>query len=235
MAMDKFRFYAGLAIMAGLIFAGAMLPSAVREFKAGERVVNVKGLCEREVKADKVIWPIRFKVVGNDLKGIYDGIENGNRIIGAFLTEGGIDSSQFSVSLPSVSDRDAQEYGSNERNFRYIATGTIVVCTAEVDKVLELMSDQGELIAKGISVEQGWDSKPKFSFENLNGIKPEMIQAATCNAREAALKFAADSQSNLGKIKNACQGSFSIEDRDEFTPQIKKVRVVTSVSYYLKK
>ena len=57
---------------------------------------------------------------------------------------------------------------------------------------------------------------------------------ATKNARKAADKFAEDSESELGKIKSASQGQFSIEDRDQYTPYIKKVRVVSTIVYYLK-
>ena len=61
-----------------------------------------------------------------------------------------------------------------------------------------------------------------------------MIELATKNARTAAEKFAKDSESDLGNIKSADQGQISIEDRDANTPFIKKVRVVTSIVYYLK-
>ena len=60
-----------------------------------------------------------------------------------------------------------------------------------------------------------------------------MIEEATISAREAALKFAKDSQSTLGKIKKATQGQFSITNRDENTPHIKNVRVVSTIEYYL--
>ena len=60
-----------------------------------------------------------------------------------------------------------------------------------------------------------------------------MIEEATRNAREAAEKFAKDSDSKLGKIKTAQQGLFTIEDRDSYTPYIKKVRVVTTVDFFL--
>ena len=74
----------------------------------------------------------------------------------------------------------------------------------------------------------------EFQYEGLNDIKPQMIEEATRNAREAAEKFAKDSDSRLGKIRTANQGTFTIENRDSNTPYIKKVRVVTSVTYYLK-
>ena len=109
----------------------------------------------------------------------------------------------------------------------------MTVCTKDVDKVLALMASQNKLLRAGITLEDDWESRPEFSFEGLNDVKPEMIEEATKNAREVALKFAKDSDSRLGKIKQATQGTFSISDRDSNTPQIKNVRVVTNVTYYL--
>ena len=103
-----------------------------------------------------------------------------------------------------------------------------------MDLVRDLMTRQVELLRKGVAI-TGCDYRynAEFSFNGLNSIKPEMIEEATKNAREAAEKFAMDSDSKLGKIKNASQGLFSIYDRDSNTPYIKKVRVVTSVNYFL--
>ena len=221
--------------MLGLILCGAMFPIGFKELKSYDRTVSVKGLCEREVKADKVIWPIRFKVVGNELNPVYNEIERKNGIIAAYLRDGGIDASEITVSSPILSDKFAQEYGNSDRLYRFVATSTVTVCTKDVDKVLALMAGQQQLIRNGISQENEWEARPQFSYESLNDIKPEMFQEATQNAREVALKFAQDSQSKVGKIKQANQGTFTIEDRDSNTPHIKKVRVVTNVVYYLKK
>ncbi len=226
-------FKAGLAIMTGLIVLGIMIPVAVTKVSDSQRVVHVKGLCEREVPADKVIWPVKFKVVGNDLSQVFAEIERKNAAVLRFLEEGGIERQDITVGTPAISDKFAQEYGSNDRAFRYVASSTLIVCTHAVDKVLERMSQQSDLLRSGIAPESDWDCHPDFSFEGLNGIKPEMIQEATENAREAALKFATDSRSRLGKIKTATQGTFSISDRDSNTPSIKTVRVVTNVSYFL--
>ena len=232
---NKGKIYLGLAIMAGLVFLGLMLPRTAREFRSFERTVSVKGLCEREVPADTVIWPVVYKVVGNDLGSVYRSIENKKETIIAFLKKGGIDPEDISVSVPSLSDKDAQEYGGNTRLYRYVATCTLTVCSNEVDKVLALMAAQSELLSKDIILDSGWDSTPQFLFEGLNALKPEMIEEATKNARQVAEKFAKDSGSSLGKIRTASQGTFSIEARDSNTPQTKKVRVVTSVTYYLKR
>lgn len=234
--MDKGKFYSGLFVMIGLIVLGMMMPRAVDKFRSFDRTVNVKGLCEKEVKADKVIWPVVYRVMANDVQSVYDQTDRNNAAIIDFLKAGGIKESEITVSVPEISDKYATEYGSNDRAFRYIAKNVITVYTSDVDAVLALMSKQSDLLKKGIVTGGGnqWENPVEFKYEGLNEIKPEMIEEATRNAREAAEKFAKDSDSRLGKIKTANQGTFTIENRDSNTPYIKKVRVVTSVTYYLK-
>ena len=231
---NKGNFFAGLAIMAGLAVVGFNIPAAVRVMGSSQRTVSVRGVSEREVMADKVIWPLQFTVTGNDLGQVYGELESGNSTIVSFLKDGGIAEDEISVATPKISDKYASEYGSNDRLYRYIAKSTVTVCTGSVDKVLALMKAQKNLLRKGIVLSNEWDSQPRFSYESLNTIKPEMIEEATRNARESAQKFADDSGSRLGKIRTASQGYFSIDDRDSNTPEVKNVRVVTNVTYLLK-
>lgn len=227
----------GTAILsAAIVFCGLMLPVAINRFRSFDRVVTVKGLCEEEVKADKAIWPITYKATSNDLTDLTSKIDKGQKIIVDFLKAGGIDESEISFSAPLISDKFAQEYGSNDRAFRFISRNTITVCTDKVDKVQELSCRIYELMKKGVLIgnENRWESAIEYHFEGLNDIKPDMIQKATANARVAAEQFAKDSGSKIGKIKTASQGTFSIEPRDSNTPQIKRIRVVTSITYTLK-
>jgi hypothetical protein len=91
-----------------------------------------------------------------------------------------------------------------------------------------------ELGKQGIAITgEDYQSKTVFLYTKLNEIKPAMIEEATQNARAVAEKFAQDSKSRLGKIRSASQGQFSIDDRDSNTPYIKKVRVVSTLEYYL--
>ncbi len=234
--MDKGKMFSGLFIMIGLMVLGMMIPKAVGEFRSYDRTVNVKGLCEKEVKADKVIWPVVYKVMADDIQSLYDQTDRNNAEIMEFLVEGGIGKDEITVSVPQISDKYANEYGNNDRAYRYIATNVITVYSDKVDVVLGLMSKQSDLLKKGIVTGgNSWENPVEFKYEGLNDIKPSMIEEATKNAREAAEKFAKDSDSRLGKIKTANQGTFTIENRDSNTPYIKKVRVVTSVTYYLKK
>lgn len=223
----------GCCLMIGLIAGAILLGNAIKAARADDRVVSVKGLCEREVKADKVICPFAYKEGGDDLQSLYVSIEKNNNIIIDFLKEAGIDESEITVAAPKVVDTRTEWSGSQNR-YTYIVTSVVTVCTDKVDEIIKLQSQQGELLQKGIATAASWEYQTVYSFTKLNEIKPAMIETATKNARETAEKFAADSESKLGKIKRATQGQFSITDRDSNTPYMKNVRVVTSVDYYLK-
>lgn len=225
----------GLCILSGLSSLGYLLANAAVKFKEYERSVTVKGLSEREYPADIVIWPIQFTVADNDLGSLYDALENNTRTIKEFLKKAGVADDEISASAPSIIDKSAQSYNNTERiEFRYSAQQTVTVYSDNVDRVRSIMNDLLELGKKGIAFTgQEYQSRTEFLFTQLNQIKPEMIEEATTKAREVAQKFAEDSNSKLGKIKRAAQGQFTIDPRDTNNPHIKKIRVVSTVEYYL--
>lgn len=229
---------AAAILAAGIVIAGWLLYRGVVHFKDSDRVVSVKGLSEKEVKADRVIWPLVYKLAGNDVASLYNTIENNNSKIVSFLVSNGIAEDEITVSPAEVVDMDAERYVSQGVKYRFNVTSVLTVSTDKVDLVVDLMSRQGDLLRQGIAVGSGDDYRYRTQFlytsQSLNEIKPVMIEEATRNARIAAEKFARDSESRLGKIKRANQGQFSISDRDANTPYIKTVRVVTSVDYLLK-
>lgn len=230
----KSKFYAGLAIGLGIVVAGWFLSSAVRDFRAADRSVSVRGLSEREVMADKVLWPLVYTETGNDLVSIYSAIEAKNEKVLAFLTSGGISVDEITVAAPSVVDVEANQYSENKRGVRYLVTQVVTVSSTQVDKVIALRGRQTELMKQNIAVTADMYQYPtQFLFTSLNDIKPAMIEEATKNARASAEKFAADSDSDLGRIKSATQGQVSIGDRDQYSPQVKTVRVTTTVVYSL--
>ena len=218
----------------GIVILGLSLKSGIDKFTDRDRVVTVRGLCEKEVDANKVTWPIVTKEVGNDLVSIYNKIENTNKTVISFLKANGIADSEISVNPPQVYDAAADRYNNQNIIYRYQATNVVVVTSDKVDAVRELIKKQTELLREGIAVVAGdYNYQTTYEYTDLNQVKPEMIAEATANARQAADKFADDSHSKLGKIKTASQGQFSISDRDQYTPNIKTVRVVTYITYYL--
>lgn len=219
----------------GLIVLGTMIRGGINDFKDKERIVTVKGLAEMEVPADKVVWPLMFKDIGDDLTQLYANIEKKNKAIVDFLKANGVSDTEISIAPPEIIDMKAERYASQDAKYRYNATSVITVTSKNVDQIRKLISEQAELMKQGIAITGGdYRYSVSYEFTGLNSIKPQMIEEATKNARAAAEKFAKDSDSKLGKIRNASQGQFSISDRDANTPYIKSVRVVTTINYYLK-
>ena len=224
-----------LILALGIIVLGYSVNSGLKSLAGKDRKVVVKGLAEKEVEADKVTWPIVSKEIGNDLPELYQTINNTTGTIRKFLLQNGLKADEISVNAPVVIDLNAERYGENRNPYRYNITSIITVTSSNVKLVRSIIARQGELLKKGVAiVDGGYENPVKYEFVAFRQMKPKMMHEAIENAEQTATQFAENSKSQIDKIMNADQGQFSIEDRDTNTPYIKKVRVVTTVTYSLK-
>ena len=232
---NKQAFILGILLALGLSILGFTISNGIVKIKKLDRTVTVKGLAEKEVAANTAIWPIRFNIADNDLTNLYLSINNNSKEVINFLENNGFEKSEISTSQPAIIDRQAEGYYEADRyKYRYTANVIITVYTDKISDVRSTMDKLIELGKRGIVIAaEQYDSRTEYIFTGLNDIKPGMIEEATKNGREVANKFAQDSNSKLGKIKKAYQGQFSIQNRDGNTPHIKKVRVVSTLEYYL--
>lgn len=231
----KHYYLESLILALGIVVFGTFVQNSINRYANRERVVTVKGLSEREVPADKVIWPLIYKELGNDPAEIYKRLENKNATLLAFLQRQGLTEAEITVNAPQIKDRFADSWSQQGGVDRYVATGIIIVSSTKVELVRSIMQKQAELMKMGIALitEEYGSNMIKYEFTGLNDIKPEMVEESTKNARATAEKFAKDSDSSLGKIRRATQGQFSISDRDNNTPYIKNIRVVSTIEYYI--
>lgn len=221
----------GAAVLAvSICVLGLCIKAGIDNFAFRDRVVTVRGLAERTVEADYVTWPMNYAVAGDDLSRLYNEMQTNNDIVVKFLTDNGIERDEISVNPPDLYNAAGNVYGGDRARYQYNLNVTITVATNKVAKVRELITRQSELLKKGVAVSNNYIN---YQFTGLNSVKPEMIAEATKNARVAADQFASDSSSKVGKIKTATQGQFSISDADSSTPQLKNVRVVSTIVYYL--
>jgi len=223
-------------VAVGLLALGLCLRSGIESIVNRDRVVAVKGLAEREVKADKVTWSITTKETGNDLKGLYATVNQKTDIIEKFLKDNGLTAEEISRNAPKVQDYIAEGSYSQDAKFRYALTSNITVVSTHVDTVRALIARQGELLDQGIAItgENNWENPVVYDFTGFQDIKEEMMAEAIANAEKTAQQFAKNSKSKLNKIITADQGQFDITDRDSNTPYIKNVRGVTTITYSLK-
>lgn len=225
----------GVTIGLGVAIAGIAVSSALAKSRASQRFVSVRGLAEREVDSDLAIWPLTFKEAANDLADLQRRVDERRTVVASFLEGAGFQRSAISFAAPRITDLQAEGATAKGQTapFRYVAQAVVTVRSKDVPAVKKAMEQAGTLVRQGVMLAQDWENRAQFLFEGLNSIKPEMIAEATVAAREAAVKFAKDSGSRIGRIRNASQGLFAITDRDPNSPERKVVRVVTTVEYFL--
>lgn len=223
----------GATLAIGLIWSGSYLKDAVQLWKQADRVVSVKGLAEQEVAADLVLWPVSFSVSADSLADLYQVIDTDRNKIRVFLKQAGFNDEELSFAAPVVQDLWANQYGEQRPPSRYKADAVLLVRSQQVDLVKTTQPESAQLVSQGVLLTQSYEHKIQYIFTRLNEIKPQMIADATANARQAAAQFAKDADAEVGAIRSAQQGYFSVSDLDSYTPEVKQVRVVTSVEYLL--
>lgn len=234
------RLICAIVVALGLLGSGWFIGHG---FVAGrhDRYVTVKGLSERDVKADLALWPLRFVEAGNDLAKVQAAIQHDENGVVAFLGRHGLDEKSIVWRTLDVTDRAAQAFGTGEYPTRFIIARTLMVRTADVDKVEAASQATSELVGAGVvlSDDGSGNGGPSYLFDGLTELKPQMIAEATKHARAAAQQFAHDSGSDLGGIRTASQGLFEILARDkapmlqEQRQVLKTVRVVATIEYSL--
>jgi uncharacterized protein len=240
----------GVCLLLGLLLGGWVLGSEIKDIKLADRYVTVKGLVERTVKSDMAIWPVSFKETGSDLPQVFAKSEADKTAVLKFFAAQGVTPQEISVGQIKVTDKLANEYGGNNPGPRYIVEQTVTAQSTNVDRIAKAGEKTADLVQAGIVVGgSNGQGGILYKFNGLNALKPDMITEATRNARASADRFAADSGSQVGSIRSANQGVFSIsaaggsgggggaEDGggggNADASMMKTVRVVATVDYYL--
>lgn len=230
-----------LIIASALVLAGFFPGYFYYTSHINNRTVTVKGLAEKDVKANLAFWKIKFKTTGNDLFAAQNKLESDLDLIKKYLTDQGFKETEISIERINTNDLMTDPYRSTQPiDSRYILDQTVTVRTENVDLVESALSKISTLVAKGVIFDnQSYISPVSYLFTGLNEIKPEMLEQATQNAKIAAKQFAESSNSKVGNIKTANQGVFSVLPREQIpgtneSEQINKtIRVVSTVVYYL--
>lgn len=246
--MNRATLWGSGFIAIGLIVGGWLLGSQIKDVRMADRYVTVRGLAERTVNADLAIWPLSFREAGNDLEATYAKSSQDNAAVLKFLAAQGIPAADITEGQPSVVDTQANEFGGATRApNRYIVQRSVTVRSKDVAQVAAAVQKTSDLIGAGVVLGggpgYGGQNSASYLYTGLNSIKPDMITEATRNARIAAERFAADSGSAVGGIRQAAQGQFTIASADSTGEGagpgdngsiLKKVRVVTTIQYFLR-
>lgn len=241
-SMCKKSFLLGSIVLGVGIALGGFFPGYYYyQAQMNNRSVTVKGLAEKNVTADLAIWTIKFQATGNNLTEVQKKLENSLNIIMAYLKENKFSAAEIAINRINTNDLNANPYYDKAANKpQFILTQSITVRSPQIMQVAQSSERIGSLVGEGVLFANEEYARPvHYVFTKLNDVKPEMLAEATQNAKQAAEEFAKNSQSRVGQIKRANQGVFSILPQDDIpgadeTSYInKKIRVVSTVEYYL--
>ena len=238
----------GCGLIVGLTAAGYFIGRGTSRFKSEVRTVTVKGLVEREVNTDEAVWSLSLRRAGDDLGEAHRRISKDRDAVLAFLRQQGFNDDEITRQPTRTVDKLAREFGQPQatERFRFLVTGAIVVRTAKVEQVQKSLGATEELLKAGVILDgerEGSAANPRYLVSKFNELRPQLLAAATKNARAIAQQFAADSGVSVGKIHSANQGSIQIfgsDGNDESGPYsptstpVKKIRVVSTFEFELK-
>lgn len=223
----------------GVAVGGGLVAFGLIEARTGDRRVTVRGLAERDAKADLAILPLRFTQSGDDLAAVQASIDADIVKVRGFLAAQGFKPGEIDLGRLEVVDNNAREYGPQTVRARFILAQTLMVRSVDVDRVQSATRSLSDLVRQGVVLQDFRGAS--YLFTQLNAVRPAMIKAATASARSGAAQFAEDSGARLGGIQSATQGSFEIQPRDPSSdgqgPDAsvnKRLRVVTTVTYALR-
>lgn len=229
-----------LLLAAGVAFAGWSVGQGIERFRAADRTVTVKGLAERDAKSDFAVWILSFRRADHEFGDVQRALSTDRDRVVGFLREQGFGDEEIELRPLQVRDLLAREWGSDNVPMRFNGQGQVVVRSTQVDRIAQAARAVDPLIEAGIQLGGGDAPEgPRYQLRGFNQIKPELLEAATLNAREQARKFAVDAGAELGRLKSANQGAIRILDDDgneidTSTTIGKRLRVVSTFEFALK-
>ena len=215
-----------------ILLSVSILGASIAKLREGVKTVSVRGLSEREVTADLALWPVKASATANSLPEMYKQIDYAQKTMKEFFIKEGFSENEINIRQPKIDDRQAQLYNEyqNSNSQRYIAEFGLLIKSKKIKNVKKAADKIGELVGEGVSLSS---NEVEYIYTKLNEIKPQMIEEATKEARKAADKFAWNARSLVTGIKHAEQGLFTIEPVHYYTQEVKNIRVVTSIEYFL--
>ena len=238
----------GSCLLVGLAVGGYFIGKGGARFRSETRTVTVKGLVEREVKADQAVWMLNFRRASEDIRDAHSKIISDREAGIAFLKKQGFKDEEITREPIRTVDKLAREFSQSQgtERFRYVVTTSLLVTTPNVDLVTKSLGATEELLKSGVLLDgqrENGSANPRYIITKFNALRPQLLADATKNARSTAQQFASDSGTQVGTIRSANQGTIQIfgsDGNDESAPYsptstpLKKIRVVSTFEFELK-
>ena len=203
-------FFAGLFIAIGLIITMWLAGGTIENVTVRDNTISVKGYAEQPIKADFGIWRARITTRGPELTATAERLARQRQQVLAFLTQNGaFQTSDISISAVDINvvyarDKDGKRTNTIER---FDLSQGFEARSPDVTRVSQAAVASGDLLQQGVEISV---NPPEYLFTKLDGMKLEMLERATANARQRVDKLLSASDVKVGKLRSASQGVFQI-------------------------
>lgn len=225
-----------LIMATGLALCGYFVSRTLYNAKVAANTAQAKGLAERRVTADLVVWTVSVSVSGksrDEIPTLYETAETQQSQIIELLKSAGFEESEIRRDIIEHSEQEYRDENQILVEETHRLSGSISVSTTKVEAVAKAREAVNQLLASGMDIS---NNRPAYHFTKINEIKPAMLKEAAENARIAATEFAENAGAKVGRIRSASQGGFIIQDAGgpgDTDSLVKDVRVVTTIDFYL--
>lgn len=236
------RLVAAALVGAGLALAGLFVSGGLERFRMADRSISVKGLAEKDVESDFVVWTLSFRRAGAEFASVQQALQGDRDKVLEFLKARGFTDAEVEARPMLVQDLLARDYAQGNVPLRFNGTGQVLVKSDRVKEVEKAALAVDPLIQGGLQLGgegEGGAAGPRYQLRGFNDVKAPLLAEATRNAKDQAEKFAAEAGARLGPLKSANQGAIRItgddgNDFDDGRSRVKRLRVVSSFEYELR-
>lgn len=205
----------GIAIMVTAIILG----SAFKNRNATQDSISVVGLGTRDFESDEIYWSGSYSAKAVVAKDAYSMINADKEKVNAFflskgfqqneLTFGGV---SFQKSYRTITTEVKGNETKTEQIFDgYTANQSVSFSSRKnpglMKKIENVVDKTSELINIGIEFDGG---RIQYTYSDLPGLKHNLIEKGSQDAKERAQKIVNTANGHLGKLKDASMGVFQI-------------------------
>ncbi len=231
-----FGLFLGLAI----VISAYLVTDTLRDIKLANQIIKVRGYSETQVESDLAIWNITITTRQAVRADAYDELANHRKRVKEYLIEKGVTDDEINMQSVYVYQQMKRTDTGRETSEieAYEITQNIEVKSGDVYNLQSISTEISDLIGEGINVQA---NMPRYYYTGVNDLKSQLLIDATKDARERAKTLAEGSGVNLGVLRAARQGVFSVrsgdsssiseEVSDDVSSIDKKITAVVTVDY----
>lgn len=219
----------GLILALGLVISTYLVTDALRDIRMSHQIIKVRGYAETSVESDMVIWYITVKARDRNMAEAYTVLAEHREKVLNFLQKNQVETEEIKIRAVSVNERRRRTENGHETNeieFFELSQG-IGVKSRDVYNISKLSTAVASLLGEGIALRSG---TPSYYYTQVDALKSQLLVEATKDARERAKTLAEGSGVNLGSLRAARQGVFSVRSADSSGISEKSTDDVSSIS-----